>query len=391
MRFFHNLVALGLGNIFAINILSAVEWEKHTIVTDTKGGIPSAVACDVDNDGKCDVIAGYDGKVVLFRNSKSNNGAWESHIIHTFEKNINERQLRPANIHSGLVDVDGDGDLDYIGSNQVVYWLECPANPFDEPWTFRLINSDLLGAHCITIADIDGDKRLDLVANSFSAINTKYPNSMLWFSIPPDAKSRASWEPHIFADQDAPGGNHYIGVGDLNNDGRVDMSVGAKGGEGFPGGPWFAWWEQPADPKLAWKKHVLTEARPGATHAYPCDVDGDGIMDIIASCGHAAGVLWFKGPTFGMHDIDPAVAFPHALTVADLDGDGDIDAAVCGSKSDGHVKWYQNNGKGQFTIHTIDTNQGSYDIRAVDMDGDGDLDLLNAGQSSKNIVWYENK
>ena len=46
--------------------------------------------------------------------------------------------------------------------------------------------------------------------------------------------------------------------------------------------------------------------------------------------------------------------------------------------------------KGNFTIHTLDDNQESYDLRTVDMDGDGDGDLLNAGRGSANLVWYEN-
>ena len=44
-----------------------------------------------------------------------------------------------------------------------------------------------------------------------------------------------------------------------------------------------------------------------------------------------------------------------------------------------------------FARHDLDTDQESYDLRAVDMDGDGDLDLLNAGRASRNVVWYENK
>jgi len=54
------------------------------------------------------------------------------------------------------------------------------------------------------------------------------------------------------------------------------------------------------------------------------------------------------------------------------------------------VRWYENDGKGNFTIHTLDEAQQSYDLRSIDMDGDGDQDLLNAGRGSKNVIWYEN-
>ena len=112
-------------------------------------------------------------------------------------------------------------------------------------------------------------------------------------------------------------------------------------------------------------------------------------MDWFASRGHGCGVLWFKGPDFPLIEIDPTIAYPHSLALADLDGDGDTDAITCGSKTDGVAVWYENDGHAHFTRHDIARNQGSYDTRVVDMDGDGDLDILIAGHGSKNLVWLE--
>ena len=75
--------------------------------------------------------------------------------------------------------------------------------------------------------------------------------------------------------------------------------------------------------------------------------------------------------------------------MADLDADGDADAATC-AKDDRLAVWFENNGQGDFTSHIVGRDQAAYDIRAVDMDRDGDLDLLIAGQESRNVVWYEN-
>ncbi len=119
------------------------------------------------------------------------------------------------------------------------------------------------------------------------------------------------------------------------------------------------------------------------------DVNGDGKPDWLASRGHGTGVIWFENPSWKIHDIDTEIEFPHSLTVADHDNDGDIDAATCGYGSK-RVMWYENNGKGIFKLHVVDNLQESYDLRTVDMDGDGDLDLLNAGRGSANVVWYEN-
>ena len=90
-----------------------------------------------------------------------------------------------------------------------------------------------------------------------------------------------------------------------------------------------------------------------------------------------------------MHMLDPLLSGAHCLTVNDLDGDGDLDAATT-AKDDYRTVWFENDGKGGFTSHDIDDNQAAYDIRSLDMDGDGDLDLLVGGQNSQNVVWYEN-
>ena len=44
------------------------------------------------------------------------------------------------------MDADGDGDLDFLGSNQLVFWLECPDCPFEQDWTFRVIDEQILGS-----------------------------------------------------------------------------------------------------------------------------------------------------------------------------------------------------------------------------------------------------
>jgi hypothetical protein len=213
---------------------------------------------------------------------------------------------------------------------------------------------------------------------------------MAWFSIPKNPLTAERWDRHIFADKDARGGSHYMGAGDIDGDGWKEIAVGAKG-KPFADGNWFAYWKNPGKDgvKGAWKKVMLAENQEAATNILPCDVNGDGKTDWLATRGHSAGVLWFENPSWKIHEIDPEIRQPHSLTVFDHDGDGDTDAASCGYESK-WLRWYENDGKGKFTIHTLDSNQESYDLRTVDMDGDGDADLLNAGRGSGNVVWYEN-
>ena len=378
---------------FVVLILTSADqsqaegWKKHIVVPQADSMINSAVAHDFDGDGHVDILSSYDGEVVLLQGPN-----WKPITVHNFKDSVSRNKPRASCIHSCLMDADGDGDLDFCGSSNTVFWLECPKKPLtDLPWKYRTVDDEIMGTHCLITGDVDRDGRIDLIANSGRpAGKTSIPDSLTWQQVPKNPHTAKNWIRHVFADRDAPGGSHYTGFGDVNGDGRPDISCAAKGGDRFPGGEWFAWWEQPSDATRPWKKHLLAGNQHGATNIHPVDVNADGKMDFVATRGHGKGVLWFPGPKFKPVEIDSEIEGPHCLTTIDLDADGDIDFATCGREVDGLAVWYENDGKGKFTRHLVGTDQGSYDIRAIDIDGDKDLDLLIAGHDSKNLVWYEN-
>ncbi len=355
-------------------------WKKH--IVDEGRHTTNVVAADFTDDGKIDVMTNSDGATRLFVGPD-----WTMRIV--------DQTKEYDAIHAAVLDVDRDGDPDYIGARYspgLIFWVETRrgADAAHGAWPVHVADDQINGIHGLLTGDVDGDGATDLIANSAQPVGP-FPNSVVWYDIPKTPATTA-WPRHIAANKDAPGLSHYLGMGDLNGDGRADLLTAAKGGpQAEPGtGDWFAWWEAPQDPRATgWKKHLIATAQPGATNLTPVDVNGDKIVDIVATRGHGLGVVWFEGPTWKEHTIHPTLASPHCLAVADLDGDGDADVATCAYESK-VAAWFENNGQGTFTTHILDEDQCAYDIRVVDMDGDDDLDILVAGQLSKNVVWYEN-
>jgi hypothetical protein len=366
------------------SVVQAAEWKKHVVWEGARTN--TAVGGDFSGDGLPDVICTSGGRTRLLVAPD-----WREIVL-------DESKDRQA-IHAESFDVDGDGDLDYIGAQYSpgnVFWIEQPKQPLTDKWTVRNVDNEINGIHGLLKGDVDGDGKFDLLANSGQPTGP-FSFSAVWLKVPADPHGATAWVRHVFSRGDSPGLSHYLGFGDVDGDKRPDIAMAAKGGNKSENTPdaYFAWWQAPADPKQpGWKKHLLADNLGGATNIQQADVNGDGRVDFIATRGHQRGVIWFEHPsaagaTWPIHQIDPQILEPHSLQVADLDGDGDSDAATC-AYGDKVCKWYENDGQGRFTVHVVGTDQAAYDIRAVDMDRDGDLDLLVAGQASSNVVWYAN-
>ena len=355
-------------------------WVRHIIAS----GFPDQTALPEDFTGnrQLDVISGdieNDHKIFLFKAPD-----WQPTLL------ISGIRL----IQSAAMDVDGDGDLDFVGAQYhpgLVFWLERPNDSLHQPWKYHVIDDfktgGIDGVHGLALGDMDGDGRPDLVAAS-GWKDGNFPDSIVWFRIPKNAREAQRWQRFVLANRDAPGFNHYPTTGDVNGDGRVDVASEAKTG---PDGNWFAWWQHPASaPTEPWKKHIIAKNQFGATNILIADLNGDGKADFVGSRGHGKGVVWFEAPDWTPHEIDDILVGTHGLAVGDIDGDGDLDIATCGTDS-GVLAWFENDGKGHFKMHRIHEDQSTYEVRLVDMNGDGALDILVAGQESQNVVWYENR
>ncbi len=135
---------------------------------------------------------------------------------------------------------------------------------------------------------------------------------------------------------------------------------------------------------------VLDEPRT----VYAGDLDGDGLIDVLAAGFNDDEIIWYKnlgGGLFNTQQIASApLDGPMSVLTSDIDADGDMDLLACGLINP-RVLWYENLGGGQLgaaqIIHRV--GGGYNQVKAADIDGDGDLDVHYAGYNDY-PRWNEN-
>jgi hypothetical protein len=197
-------------------------WTEHEVDRDFYGGW-GIVTGDVDGDGDLDIVASafYDddpqnnGRWVWYENVNGDASAWAKHPI---ASGFYGTQM------AAVADMDGDGDLDvygcstltYIGSqNDDVYWFENREGD-GSVWIQHRVSNTYDDAEEVDAGDIDGDGDLDLVGTSYGFIN------ILWWE---NVDGRGlTWAVHTVSGHTIT--DNMVSLGDVDDDGDLDVAAG---------------------------------------------------------------------------------------------------------------------------------------------------------------------
>jgi hypothetical protein len=343
-----------------------------------------------------------------------------------------------------VADVDRDGNLDIFNAEmgKWVHPIARPSNIHARSWIFygdgkggftKQVVQRGYGVHEGRLADLDGDKDLDILSKPYNwdtprvdvLINNGSPRR------PPQRLPLDSWQRHVI-DTAKPWRAVFIDAADLDGDGRRDIVAGG----------W--WYANPGSPGGAWKRVMLPE--PFFNLACLADFDNDGRIDLLGTQGKASeanskfvvlrnggggsfeeiagapagegdflqgctaiqaspgpvsiALSWHKAGNgiqlltaprkFGAEPWNWKRIVPESqdedITAADMDRDGDQDLLL-------GTWWLRNDGGGAWTRLVLNPSKGDPDRnRPADVNGDGRLDAV-VGFEAINVpgkvAWYE--
>jgi hypothetical protein len=353
------------------------------------GASESCAVADVNQDGRLDIVSGENWYEQTAPMSGTEQHRW---IKHKF-RDIGYNSFYIENLIDIAVDVNGDGFPDIVSCSywsKPFTWWENPGKQ-TKTWSETAIRSDS-PVEFVFLVDLLGNGKPLQLLPQFG--NPKAP--LAWYEVMGKGND-GRWVGHEVSSQSY---GHGIGAGDVNGDGRTDI-ITPKG-----------WFEAPPNVRdMKWVFH--SEFDLGATgFIHVLDVNRDRVPDLVTSAAHDYGIFWYEqgknsngDRVWNKHIIDDSWSQAHALTLADLTGDGQPEL-ITGKRYMAHngrdpgereplgVYWYeylQVNGRLEWVKHIIDYSTragGGMQIPVTDMDGDGDSDIVVAGKSG--LFLFEN-
>lgn len=359
----------------------AEPWKRHTI-DSTGRGADGVKLADANGDGRLDVVSGWEeaGEVRVYFNPGQGKvrGRWPTVTV--------GKAASPED--AIFADLDGDGAVDVISfcegktRTMFVHWASRTGS-----WEMRPIpvTRDRMMWMFGAMLQVDGKNGADIVAGG------KLEGAALgWLEAPAQPRDLAAWKWHSLR---PVGWVMSILTPDMDGDGDSDILFSDRRG----GRSGVYWLENPS-----WTEHAIGSQGREVMFLDYVDFDGDGRKDVLAAVKpneihvHLSQSNDGKRWSSSVIPVSANTGTAKAVRAADLDGDGVLELVASAEQAAGDksgLVYMKRNRDGNWTSGDIAGPQGvKYDLlEMIDLDGDGDLDIMTTEEVDRlGVIWYEN-
>lgn len=321
---------------------------------------------------------------------------------------FDRRDIDNAIVHGQaleVIDLDGDGDRDVVAALSLTDSVQLYTNGGSgASWTkIDVAPPGTIVGMDVAVADFDGDGDRDVAAVGLfdRAFVFTSAGEVTWFENP--GSGGGAWVRHPITGL-THWGARYIETADLTGDGRPDLVVGAvelTNGSGVPQASGVSWFANTGSGFSAARSIDATMRNAETVLIH--DVDGDGVLDVIAVGKLVNEIAWYESsraggvpdanPTFTKHLI-ASPNLPYGLALANLDADPALELVVAYTDGAGALAFYDppaNPAQPWGTGTPIDATFGGSDnthVTAADFNLDGRIDLGVSSRERNEIRAY---